>query len=133
MTVVLPMHPRTQQRIDSFSLMQNLSKKVKVCSPLGYLDILQLQKHSSIILTDSGGMQKEAFFHKVPCVTLRTETEWKELLTEGHNRLAVPMKDSISETVSQVRESILDWSFDFYGDGNSARTIVDALCEKYNN
>ena len=133
MTVVLPMHPRTQQRIDSFSLMQKLSKKVKVCSPLGYLDILQLQKHSSMILTDSGGMQKEAFFHQVPCVTLRTETEWKELLTEGHNRLAVPMKDSISEKVSQVRESILDWSFDFYGDGNSARTIVDALFEKYNN
>ena len=84
-----------------------------------------------MILTDSGGMQKEAFFNRVPCVTLRTETEWKELLIGGHNRLAIPLVDSIWEKISQVQKSDLDWSVDLYGNGKSSSTIVDALLENY--
>ncbi len=129
--VVIPMHPRTRQRMNSFGLMEEISKSAKVCAPLGYLDILQLEKHSSIILTDSGGIQKEAFFNRVPCVTLRTETEWKELLSGGHNRLAVPLEDSIVEKFTQAQESDCDWSVDLYGNGKSSSTIVDALSENY--
>ncbi len=131
MQVVIPMHPRTRQRMDSFGLMAKVSPRAKICPPLGYLDILQLEKHSAMILTDSGGMQKEAFFNRVPCVTLRTETEWKELLIGGHNRLAIPLVDSIWEKISQVQKSDLDWSVDLYGNGKSSSTIVDALLENY--
>jgi UDP-GlcNAc3NAcA epimerase len=72
-------------------------------------------------------MQKEAFFQKKPCVTVRTETEWIELLPGGYNRLAIPLKDSIRSKVDDALASNLDWSVNLYGDGNSSKTIAEAL------
>jgi len=125
--VVLPLHPRTRIRLNDFSLFEKLNSKIKIIDPLGFLDILALQKSASVIVTDSGGMQKEAFFQKKPCVTVRTETEWIELLSGGHNRLAIPLKDSISSKVDDALATSLDWSIHLYGDGNSSKTIADAL------
>jgi UDP-GlcNAc3NAcA epimerase len=127
MCVVLPLHPRTSMRLREFSLFEKLNSKIRIIDPLGYLDILALQKAASVIVTDSGGMQKEAFFQKKPCVTVRTETEWSELLTGGHNRLAIPLKDSILSKVDDASATNIDWSINLYGNGNSSKTIVEAL------
>lgn len=127
MTVVLPLHPRTRMRLNEFSLFEKLNSKIIIIDPLGFLNILALQKSASVIVTDSGGMQKEAFFQKKPCVTVRTETEWIELLTGGHNRLAIPLKDSIISKVDDALATNLDWSDNLYGDGNSSKTIAEAL------
>ena len=94
------------------------------------MDVLSLQQSSSIIITDSGGMQKEAFFQRKPCVTVRTETEWVELLDGGHNRLAKPLIDKISVKVAEALNASLDWSVELYGDGQSSQTIAKALLER---
>ncbi len=128
--IVLPLHPRTKAKLEQFSLFQNLSANIKLIEPVGFLNVLSLQKASSIIITDSGGMQKEAFFQEKPCVTIRTETEWIELLDCGHNRLAIPLVDSIKQKVEEALNASLDWSIELYGDGNSSEKIAETLLEK---
>jgi UDP-GlcNAc3NAcA epimerase len=127
--VILPIHPRTLARLKEFELMDQLSSEIMIVDPVGYLDILRLESSASLILTDSGGMQKEAFFQKVPCVTLRSKTEWIELLPGGHNRLARPMIESISEKVEEALSADPDWSVDLYGDGHSSETIAQAIID----
>ena len=130
MAIVLPLHPRTKAKLKEFGLFEKISSEIKLIPPVGFLDILVLQASSSLILTDSGGMQKEAFFQKKPCVTVRTETEWIELLEGGHNRLAKPKVDSIMEKVTGAVEANIDWTIDLYGDGYSSETIADSLLKK---
>jgi UDP-GlcNAc3NAcA epimerase len=83
--VVWPVHPRTRRRIAEFGL--EIPPMVRAIEPVGYLDMVMLERHARVIATDSGGVQKEAFFHGVPCLTLRSETEWVELVELGVNRL----------------------------------------------
>ncbi len=130
MPIVLPLHPRTKAKLKEFGLFEKISSAIKLIPPVGFLDILALQSSSSLILTDSGGMQKEAFFQKKPCVTVRTETEWIELLEGGHNRLAKPKVDSIMEKITDAIEANIDWTIDLYGDGHSSETIADSLLKK---
>lgn len=126
--LVLPMHPRTRRAVEQFGL-ANILGPVYVIEPLGYLDMLLLEKHARLIVTDSGGVQKEAFFYRVPCVTLRDETEWVELVTAGWNRLAPP------HTASQVKEAVMESLASeppahapaLYGDGTAGQRIVDIL------
>src|SRR5690606_5783961 len=87
--VVFPVHPRTRQRIDDLAC-THVSDGVRLIPPVGYLDMVMLERGAAVIATDSGGVQKEAYFHGVPCVTLRDETEWIELVERGWNRLASP-------------------------------------------
>ena len=128
--LVLPLHPRTKLKLEEFSLLEKLSSNIRLIKPIGFLDVLSLQQASCIIITDSGGMQKEAFFQNKPCVTIRTETEWIELLDGGHNRLAKPMVDPITQKVDEALNAILDWSVELYGDGQSSQTIAKALLER---
>ena len=128
--IVLPLHPRTKAKLEQFSLSEKFSSNVKLIDPVGFLDVLSLQQSSSIIITDSGGMQKEAFFQRKPCVTVRTETEWVELLDDGHNRLAKPMFDPLSQKVDEALNATLDWSVELYGNGQSSKTIAKALLER---
>jgi UDP-GlcNAc3NAcA epimerase len=128
--IVLPLHPRTKAKLEQFSLFEKLSSNIELIEPVGFLDILSLQQASSIIITDSGGMQKEAFFQNKPCVTVRTETEWIELLDGGHNRLAKPLIEQISLKVDEALNAKLDWSVELYGDGQSSKTIAKALLER---
>lgn len=79
--IILPLHPRTKARLDGFDLV--VPPTVRVLPPVGFLDMIWLERHASVILTDSGGVQKEAYFHGTPCVTLREETEWSELVDAG--------------------------------------------------
>ena len=128
--LVLPLHPRTKLKLEEFSLLEKLSSNIRLIKPIGFLDVLSLQQASCIIITDSGGMQKEAFFQNKPCVTIRTETEWIELLDGGHNRLAKPMVDPITQKVDEALNAILEWSVELYGDGQSSQTIAKALLER---
>jgi UDP-GlcNAc3NAcA epimerase len=83
-TVVFPIHPRTRKEISAWQL--DLGE-ILICDPVGYLDMHRLLKSAAVVFTDSGGLQKEAYFHRVPCVTLRSETEWVETIEAGWNRL----------------------------------------------
>lgn len=124
--IVFPVHPRTDDRISRFGL--ELPSSVVKVAPLGYLDTLQLLSNSKLLLTDSGGMQKEAYFLKRPCVTLRDETEWVELVDHGVNVL-------VGASEGKIREA-LEWSSwpDFapgiYGDGKAANRIFDDLVSR---
>lgn len=123
--IILPLHPRTRVRLASLGL--ELPPNVRCIDPVGYLDMVMLEKNANLIATDSGGVQKEAFFYRVPCVTLRNETEWSELIAAGWNRLAslatgsevaAAMKDAIGSAGQQIRP---------YGDGDAASRITQRL------
>jgi UDP-GlcNAc3NAcA epimerase len=126
--VIWPVHPRTRAALDHWQI--QLHPAVRLLEPLGYLDMTQLLKHAALVATDSGGVQKEAFFHRVPCVTLRSETEWPELVELGWNRLAPP--DDAS-AVTAVLEAALAASPGYeaepYGAGDAARKMCAALVQ----
>ena len=125
--VVLPLHPRTLKVIRSHKLERSL-EKVKLVEPLPFLDMLMLQRNASAIFTDSGGVQKEAFFYKVPCITVRDQTEWVETVETGWNRLVLPQADIIAEVVGSARAPEGHQPM-LYGSGQTAKAIVDDLLE----
>lgn len=122
--IVLPLHPRTKARIASLGLA--LPENVLAIEPVGYLDMVMLEKHADLIMTDSGGVQKEAFFYHVPCITLRDETEWVELVEAGWNKIVPPFSSEvIVDAIDSARmpgESIQP-----YGEGHAAELIADKL------
>ncbi|GAA3712511.1 UDP-N-acetylglucosamine 2-epimerase (non-hydrolyzing) [Oceanisphaera sediminis] len=123
--IVLPLHPRTKKIIGSYF---HNEKNVSIIDPVGYLNMIWLIKNCSFILTDSGGLQKEAFFFNKPCITMRDETEWVELIDEGVNILAGTDKKSIlssCERVDDMRSKITNSNI--YGDGNSSDIILNTL------
>lgn len=129
--IVWPMHPRTRKLIKSDSELSNLLEKssLKIIEPIGYLDMVCAEKNAKLIVTDSGGVQKEAFFHKVFCVTLRTETEWVELVQSGWNTIAGLEPENIFKCVTNMLEKSateLPWP-DLYGSGNAGENIVKEL------
>lgn len=126
--VLLPMHPRTQARIDTYQL-QHLLKPLTLLPPLGFLEMVLLERRACLVVTDSGGVQKEAFLQGTPCVTVRTETEWVELLDCGWNQLANPA-DSAEMLLAIQQQLALDGSQPrppLYGDGHAAEAIVARL------
>lgn len=127
--VILPLHPRTRCTLGS--KVQQLDSRIKVIDPVPYLDMLTLESNARVIMTDSGGVQKEAFWLRVPCVTLRDETEWTELVENGYNRLAGADPKLIREAVqwAEQRGPSLDAGAapELYGDGKSAERIVSLL------
>ncbi|MBT3638450.1 MAG: UDP-N-acetylglucosamine 2-epimerase (non-hydrolyzing) [Opitutae bacterium] len=127
--IILPLHPRTNGRLTEFGLRETVPPTIRFVDPVGFLDMLRLEAEAALILTDSGGMQKEAFFQRTPCVTIRTETEWTELLPGGHNRLACPGVDSISEKAQEALHSDPAWDLPLYGDGHSSETIAQAIID----
>jgi UDP-GlcNAc3NAcA epimerase len=124
--VVLPLHPRTAKALQAEGV--EIAPNIRLIEPLAYLDVLMLEQHARAILTDSGGMQKEACFFKVPCVTLRDETEWVELVEAGVNFLTGADPERIMLGVHWAR----DWKprppvGPLYGDGKAAESIVRIL------
>jgi UDP-GlcNAc3NAcA epimerase len=122
--VVLPLHPRTRSviRRDNF---EPLLGDVKVIEPVSFLDMIRLEESARTIVTDSGGIQKEAFFFRIPCITLRDETEWTETVDSGWNRLAGADEEAIVEGVlsAQCQSAWLP----LYGDGNAGERILGLL------
>lgn len=127
--VLLPLHPRTRKKIDLLGARHYL-QRIEVLEPLGYLDMQRLQMDAKMILTDSGGVQKEAAFHKVPCVTLRNETEWPETVAMGWNVLAGSNTSSIVRAAQQARAT-KTCEPDCYGDGHAAERILTCLSAKH--
>lgn len=127
--VVWPLHPRTRGAVQRAGRLERLAAKVTLIEPASYLDMVQLEKYAALIATDSGGVQKEAFFYEVPCVTLRDETEWVELVESGWNRLAPPIDaPSLVKTLRDAQGS-KGQSVKPYGNGNAAQAIVERLEE----
>lgn len=124
-TVVLPIHPRTRNKIEQFGL-NNLLTQIIVIDPLSYLDMVLLEKNSAAIVTDSGGVQKEAFFYKVQCITTRDETEWLETVENGWNVLTGAEEKSIVDAFRRIdlRKSI---ECHPYGDGHAAEHILSHI------
>ena len=123
--VVFPIHPRTKAMLSKYNV--TLSSRIRVIDPVGYLDMLVLERNSSLIVTDSGGVQKEAYFNRVSCVTLREDTEWTELVKHAWNVLVSPNDtDSIVSTVlSRINMSGEDCSL--YGEGDTGERILKEL------
>lgn len=125
--IVWPLHPRTKAILQSMSRLDELSKRIHLIEPVGYLDMVALERHAALIATDSGGVQKEAFFFNVPCITLRDETEWVELVEAGWNRLAPP--DDASKLSEAIRAALgsKGQAVHPYGHGDAAHRIVARL------
>nr|WP_320017318.1 UDP-N-acetylglucosamine 2-epimerase (non-hydrolyzing) [uncultured Desulfobacter sp.] len=126
--VVLPLHPRTRKYLEAAEF-NKLTTGLVLLSPLSYLDMALMERCAAVIVTDSGGVQKEAYFHGVPCVTLRDETEWIELIELSWNRLVPPNSGEIAEkilaTIGTQGENAR-----IYGNGDAAKMIVEQFCEK---
>lgn len=127
--VVFPVHPRTRQKISSHfpDLAADANNNIKMIKPLGYLDMLALMQDARIILTDSGGIQKEAFFLGVPCVTLRPETEWVETVEAGWNILTGSDKAAILDAVLRKSWPARASAETLFGDGKASQKIVQVL------
>lgn len=126
--IVLPVHPRTKARMKTAGL--TLPDNVIAIEPVGYLDMVMLEKNAALIMTDSGGVQKEAFFYHVPCVTLRDETEWLELVEAGWNQIVPPVNaETIKSAILQTRKG--GKSIQPYGDGKASELIADELGKSF--
>lgn len=124
--VILPLHPRTRKQVEALGLSP---EGVRVLEPVSYLDMLLLEKNAKVILTDSGGVQKEAFFFRVPCATLREETEWVETVEAGWNTLVGCDPEKIAQAALNARLGEgLAWP---YGDGWAAERIVSLVVHHY--
>jgi UDP-N-acetylglucosamine 2-epimerase len=129
--VVWAIHPRTRKNLEAFGLMGTVdsSAGIQAVEPLSYMDTVALLRSSSALLTDSGGMQKEAYFFGVPCVTLREETEWVETVELGWNRLAGADCGRILDAVASISHPSA--RPDVYGDGHAAEAIVAAIDRRF--
>jgi UDP-GlcNAc3NAcA epimerase len=125
--VVLPLHPRTRKLLKASAEEAFASAGGLLIEPVGYLDMVMMERNAAVIVTDSGGVQKEAFFYRIPCVTLRDETEWTELIELNWNTLVPPIEaDAIRKTVvGSIGRTGIDAAP--YGVGDSAKLIVAQL------
>lgn len=123
--IIFPIHPRTKKAINQLKF-KGYSNCLKIISPISYLDMIVLEKNAKIILTDSGGVQKEAFFFGIPCLILREETEWLETVQDGNNILVGTDSKRIEQTFRQLSESNLMFSRRF-SDGGAAKRAVKTL------
>jgi UDP-GlcNAc3NAcA epimerase len=124
--VVLPLHPRTKKTVEALGL----KLKVDVVPPQGYFDMLALLKHCRLVLTDSGGLQKESYFFRKPCVTLRDETEWAELIDIGCNKLVGADNKKIISTVNEMLHQSYNFDTELFGGGVASKNIIAAI-EKF--
>ena len=123
-TVVLPLHPRTRKLLGNQDL-----QNIQILEPVDYFDMITLLSNCRGVFTDSGGLQKEAYFFHKPCVTLRDETEWVELVEHGFNTLVGADKNRIWEVETNLRNSIHDYSKPLYGEGNAAQKIIENVLD----
>jgi UDP-GlcNAc3NAcA epimerase len=124
-TIVLPMHPRLALRLREYNT--PIAPNLRLIEAVGYLDMLMLERHARLIMTDSGGVQKEAYFHEVPCLTLRPETEWIETVEAGWNVL-------VDADASRIASGMRDQKWptqtaQLFGDGKAAHKIVQLLID----
>ena len=133
--IVLPLHPRTKDKMtsnldNSLLLEITQNRNIKIIQPLGFLDIISLEKNARLIITDSGGLQKEAFFFQKPCVILREQTEWIEIVENGNALIAGANELKIISSVETLIKKT-DYTYpNLYGDGNAANFICKKITEE---
>lgn len=119
--IILPLHPRTAKKVKDHNI--NIANNIKIVEPVGYLEMVWLQKHSELIITDSGGVQKEAYFHGKYCITLRNETEWVELVQGGYNSLIGDNQELLLKEINKhYAEKVVQEPI--YGEGDTAKMIL---------
>lgn len=124
--IVLPLHPRTKKYIHNYGCIFN--NNIKLIDPVGYLDMISLEMHSQKIVTDSGGVQKEAFFMKKPCITMRDETEWIETVENGWNVIVGTNKQNILKSIIEFKPDRPQNNI--FGDGKAGEKILNILRRK---
>lgn len=124
--IVLPLHPRTKKIIANSQLNTHNSKLIMI-DPVGYLEMIYLLKNCEIVMTDSGGLQKEAFFFHKSCVTLRDETEWVELVENGFNTIVGSEYQKIISGFNSMKDKTLDYNIDLYGSGTASEKIIKEI------
>ena len=127
--VIFPIHPRTKKQMDRYCFMQACYPNIRFIKPVGYFAMLVLIKNARKVLTDSGGIQKEAFFLKTPCITLRDETEWPETLIKGKNKI---VKINKKEIIKEIENSVFSnqlYEGSLFGDSKASQKIVKIIEE----
>jgi len=124
--IILPLHPRTKKKIAGL-ISQTSSSKLRSIEPVSYREMIYFLEKCTLVMTDSGGLQKEAFFFKKPCVTLRYETEWVELVKLGYNRIAGSDTKQILDAVHIMLNKKIDSTINLYGQGDAGKKIVSIL------
>ena len=134
--VVFPLHPRTRKALEGYRLLARVPASVHLSAPMGYLEAIAAVRDATVVVTDSGGLQREAYWLGTPCVTIRSETEWLETVDCGANALVPPhsAREKLASVVSAQCKRWKDdsWSADAYGDGHAAERIADAVAESLN-
>ena len=128
--IILPLHPRTRKVIANSTTLTKLiqqSANLRIIDSVSYLDMLLLEKHATRILTDSGGVQKEAYFHHTPCITMRNETEWVETVEAGWNTIVGTDTERILQAVASPSQP--QFEITEYGNGNAVTNIIKILCQ----
>ena len=125
-TIIFPLHPRTEKLLKAYGLYDKLNSSVILSKPLGFFDFVKLMNNSKILLTDSGGIQKEAYMLKVPCLTLRENTEWIETVEDGWNVLVGADKEKIVRMVKEFHP-LLEMHRDRFGNGEASKNIVSII------
>jgi UDP-N-acetylglucosamine 2-epimerase len=127
--VIVPLHPRTRKRLAQVGYDISSSKHLRFLDPVGYVDMVALETNAQVILTDSGGIQKEACFAGVPCITMRDETEWGELVAQGVNKVVGADPDAIKAAYDHVLCSPYSQVDNLFGDGDTAGRIIEIMRE----
>ena len=126
MQLVLPLHPRTKAAIER----EGLELEVKIIEPQGYLEMLALLKNAKLVITDSGGLQKEAYFFKKYCLTVRDQTEWLELIDHGVNELVDPLDNGLIEAFKRASGEQKDFPEALYGRADAAELIISEIIKE---
>jgi UDP-GlcNAc3NAcA epimerase len=121
--IVLPLHPRTLKYVTDYGI--SISENVQIIEPIGYLDMVRLESAAKKILTDSGGVQKEAFFLGVPCITMRDETEWVETVENGWNCIVGANEDKIRDAILNFNPT--NQRKDYFGQGDAVEKMIELI------
>jgi len=119
--IIMPLHPHTKQKIEEYKIKTDIT----FIEPIGYVPMLSLLNQCEMVITDSGGLQKESFFAKKKCLVIREQTEWLELINQGTNALCNP--ENINSAYRKILKEESDFSKNFYGEGNSSSLIIQSI------
>jgi len=132
-TIILPLHPRTRKIINQDkSIKKSIGKNINIIEPVGYFDMICLEANAKKIITDSGGVQKEAYFCEIPCITLFENTAWVETVEEGANKIVEINPKSIKENIINFNTSRQNYTKKIFGDGKTSEKIVNLLYQYTN-
>ena len=124
--IIMPLHPRTKEKMEKY----NIKTNIEILPPVGYLDMISLLNRSKFVITDSGGLQKEAFFAKKKCIIVREETEWTELIDINVNYLSSPK--NLLDVYDKMSSNTCDFSHKLFGDGKASETIANSIAKYFN-